>query len=492
MSTHHVATRHAGESLHALGSHIHEQAAAYCQSTNVPGYLAGVYHDGAETVVANGTANIITGAPMREDTGFLFGSITKLLTTTLVLQQVERGVVDLDKRVIQYLPEFTLTNPAAAGQIRVRNLLNHTNGIDADLFLVDARGRDALRVFVERLGQSCGVLFGRDEFISYSNGGMVVAGRLLEAVTGTAYHDLLERELYARVGMADSCTSAEKAILRNTAVGHFPDAATGRIRRTEMFMLPDSWAPAGSTPIGTIHDLLAFARTHLSHGVSPSGQRVLSNESAACMQSVSHDMRTANVPPIALGWLRVPFGKTTALAMSGASPGGIALLAVIPEHDFAFAAFGNDPRAIALHDRLLLWLVRDYLHVDVPDLVADPTQVADLAPYAGTYRSNQLRVDVSVVDGQLEEIATYEPLDDAQARIFSGFSGGSSSSAQRRFVPIQKDLFAPAGMPLEAFAGYLRLMLVSYHGFSDGRPRYRCAGGRMTRRDHGPGAPQAC
>jgi CubicO group peptidase (beta-lactamase class C family) len=154
--------------------------------------------------------------------------------------------------------------------------------------------------------------------------------------------------------MDDSSTSAEQAILRSTAVGHFPGADGNGVRRTDMFKLPDSWAPAGSTPIGTISDLLAFGRTHFAYGVSPLGQRVLSGESTARMQAVSHDMGTANVPPIGLGWPLVPFGATTVLSMSGASPGGVAVLAVVPEHDLAFAAFGNDPRAMALHDQLLL------------------------------------------------------------------------------------------------------------------------------------------
>ena len=148
----------------------------------------------------------------------------------------------------------------------------------------------------------------------------MVAGRLLEVVTGTSYHDLLNREVYAPVGMNDSCTSAEEAILRSTAVGHFPDPATKGARRTDMFMLPDSWAPAGSTPIGTIRDLLAFGRTHLANGVSPSGKRVLSRESTARMQSVSHDMGTPNVSPIGLGWLLVPFGKTTVLSIQEHRP----------------------------------------------------------------------------------------------------------------------------------------------------------------------------
>src|SRR5262245_44632863 len=170
--------------LSEIAQQIREQVTAYCESSKVPGYLAGVYHDGDQIVVAHGAANAVIGAPMRDDTGFLFGSITKVMTTTLVLQQVERGVVDLDQRVMTYLPEFKLTTPGAAEAMRVRHLLTHTNGIDADLFFPDARGRDALKAFLEGLGQYCGTLFGADECISYSNGGMIVAGRLLEVVTG--------------------------------------------------------------------------------------------------------------------------------------------------------------------------------------------------------------------------------------------------------------------------------------------------------------------
>jgi CubicO group peptidase (beta-lactamase class C family) len=466
-------------------AHVRERAASYCESAGVPGYLAGVYHDGDQAVVAHGVANVATGMPMRDDTGFLFGSITKVMTSTLLFQQVERGSIDLDERAITYLPEFRLTTPGAAEQIRVRHLLTHTNGIDGDLFLPYANGPDALEIYVERLGQSCGTLFQPGEYVSYSNAGMIVLGRLLELVTGTSYHDLLEHDVYAPVGMDDSSTSAEAAILRSTAVGHFPDPTTRSARRTDTFKLPDSWAPAGSTPIGSIPDLLAFGRTHLAGGISPSGKRVISCESAARMRSVAYDMGTPNLSPMGHGWLLVPFGNTTVLSFSGASPGGMAVLAVVPDYDLVFAAFGNDPRALPLHDELLLWLLRDELHVDVPDLVPNPTPVSDLIPYAGTYRSNQLRVDVGVVDGQLEERVTYEPQDETQERIFRSFSGGTVVAPPRRFVPVGKDLFAPVGMPLQAFNGYSRILLISYHGLSSGRPNYRCAGGRMTRRQDG-------
>jgi hypothetical protein len=166
-----------------------------------------------------------------------------------------------------------------------------------------------------------------------------------------------------------------------------------------------------------------------------------------------------------------------------ASAGGAALLIVVPEHDFVFAAFGNDSRAMPLHEQILMWLLRQHLCIEVPDLISPVTPISDLTPYVGTYRSNQQRVDVSVVDGQLEEKVTYEPLDDVQQRIFNGFSGGLYPLPPRRFVPVGKDLFAPAGMPLQAFNGYMRQILVSYHDVSEGHAKYRCAGGRMTRRE---------
>lgn len=468
--------------LHIVEAQIRDQVAAYCESHHVPGFVAGVHHAGEQIVVAHGTANIATSAPMREDTGFLFGSVTKVLTTTLVLQQVDRGLLDLDAPVARYLPEFALTAPGAAEKILVRHLVSHTNGIDADLFFPDARGRDALKTYVDSLARSCGALFEAGERLSYSNGGMIVAGRLLEVVTGQSFPDLLARDVYGPVGMTDSGTSAERAILRSTAVGHFPDPETMAARPTGMFMLPDTWGPAGGTPIGTVADLLAFGRTHLAGGVSPAGTRVLSTASTALMQQVAYDMATPNVPPMGLGWVRYPFGDTTVLAMSGASPGGVSILCVVPGHDLVFTAFGNTPGAIVLHDQLLQRLLRELLGVEIPALVTAPAPDVDLTPYVGTYRSNQLRIDVSVVDGQLEERMTYEPADESQERIFTAFAGGATSAPPRRYLPVGPGLFAPAGYPWETFDGYLRLLLVSYHDVVDGRARFRNGGGRLARR----------
>src|SRR4051812_1455882 len=114
--------------------------AELADARGVPGYVAGVYQGGEQAVVAHGLANVATGQRMAEDTGFLLGSITKVLTTTLVMRAADRGQVDLDERVVTYLPEFSLAAPANAAEIRVRHLLNHTDGIDGDFYFPQAWG----------------------------------------------------------------------------------------------------------------------------------------------------------------------------------------------------------------------------------------------------------------------------------------------------------------------------------------------------------------
>jgi CubicO group peptidase (beta-lactamase class C family) len=257
----------------------------FCGTNGIPGFLAGVHHAGRQTTISHGIANVATGEPMRADTGFLLGSVTKIMTTTLVMREVERGTVDLDAPVTTYLPEFRLTTPGAAGRIRVRHLLNHTSGIDADLFFPGVEGPHALRTYMERLGRECGALFPAGGFVSYSNGGMIVAGRLLEVVTGLPYDELLNRDILGG------------AVPHSVAVGHFPDPATGQARPTGMFRLPSTWAPAGGTAIGTIEDLLDFGRAHLGDGTTASGRRVLSAASVAMMRSQPFSRETRRPEP---------------------------------------------------------------------------------------------------------------------------------------------------------------------------------------------------
>jgi CubicO group peptidase (beta-lactamase class C family) len=160
----------------------------------------GVDIGGERVVLAHGIANLNTGQEFTEDTGYLLGSVTKVLTTTILMRLVERGLVEVDAPVSRYVPEFALENADAAAEITIRMLVNHTNGIDADLLMPSGvRGRDALKSYTAFL-PGFGVLFEPGTCIHYTNPGFVLAGRVIEEQTGLPFERAIEVELFEPCG----------------------------------------------------------------------------------------------------------------------------------------------------------------------------------------------------------------------------------------------------------------------------------------------------
>ncbi len=77
---------------------------AAIQKHNVPGASAAVFRDGKLTAAAAGLANVATGVDMTPDTIMHIGSITKVLNTTLLMQLVDEGRVDLETPLVKYHP----------------------------------------------------------------------------------------------------------------------------------------------------------------------------------------------------------------------------------------------------------------------------------------------------------------------------------------------------------------------------------------------------
>ena len=75
-----------------------------------------------------------TGVEAAADSVFQIGSITKVMTTCLVMQLVDEGKVDLDSPVKRYLRDFMIADAEASETTTVRQLLNHTSGMAGDFF----------------------------------------------------------------------------------------------------------------------------------------------------------------------------------------------------------------------------------------------------------------------------------------------------------------------------------------------------------------------
>lgn len=140
--------------------------------------------------------------PLGGATPFAIASVTKTFTAAIVLQLIEEGRIGLDAPVTDYLPEVTL-----AEGVTVTELLSHTSGI-ADLL---APMRDRLNAEPSRVWTPAEVLavVGPSSFPpgsdwGYSNTNYVIAGMLVERVTGNPFADELQRRITGPLELRDT------------------------------------------------------------------------------------------------------------------------------------------------------------------------------------------------------------------------------------------------------------------------------------------------
>src|SRR4051812_40113201 len=167
----------------------------------VPGAVLAVLAGGEVTSLATGVLHTGTGAPVRTDSLFQIGSITKVYTTTVLMRLVEQGRLGLDTPVAEILPEI-------GGGGAVRHLLSPTSGIDGDFFHDTGRGDDC----VEKYVTACAALprlHPVDATVSYSNAGFVIAGRIIEVLTDTRWDDALRDLLLEPLGVTHTWTLPE-------------------------------------------------------------------------------------------------------------------------------------------------------------------------------------------------------------------------------------------------------------------------------------------
>ncbi|MET9485656.1 serine hydrolase domain-containing protein [Nocardia sp. NPDC006630] len=175
-----------------------------------PGALLDVSDTHGRTVLTSGVANIGTLAPMAGDSRFRIGSMTKMFVSTVVLQLVGEQRVALDAAVEQYLPGTIRGNGNDGHGITVRQLLQHTSGLPDYLdsltpeqILKDSLGHhDPLELV--QLALAHPPLFPPGTGWSYSNTNYLLAGMLIEKVTGRPYGEAVEQRIIAPLGLHDT------------------------------------------------------------------------------------------------------------------------------------------------------------------------------------------------------------------------------------------------------------------------------------------------
>jgi len=384
---------------------------------HVPGATLGILRmadDAADDELAEaayGVLNLRTGVETTTDSVFQLGSISKVWTTTLVMQLVDEGRLTLDAPIVEVLPELRLSDAGVTAKVTMRHLLTHTSGIDGDILTDTGRGDDCLEKYVAELAGAA-QNHPLDATWSYCNSGFSLAGRVVEKLTGGTWDAAVRERIITPLALTHTGTLPEEALLHRAAMGHLTDA--GEQIPAPVWGIPRSAGPAGAV-LATVADVLLFARMHLAGGVAADGTRVLGAGSAAAMAAHQVDLPDKHTlgDSWGLGWERMDWGGHRLIGHDGNTIGQASFLRLLPEQKVAVTLLTNGGNGAKLYEELFREIFDELAGVPVPHPLAPPAEPVDVdpAPYLGVYERASIRAEMLTgADGPVMRIGLTGPL----------------------------------------------------------------------------------
>ncbi|MEG9434022.1 serine hydrolase domain-containing protein [Terriglobus sp. ADX1] len=241
---------------------------------HVPGAAVMVIADGRVLFThAYGDRDLQRGLPVKTDTLFEIGSITKQFTAASILQLRDQGKLKLDDTLSVYLPDAP-----HAKEVTLRNLLTHTSGLHDYFDMPDTDFDDlaAHPIAYQNLMARVAPLpldFAPGSQWSYSNTGYLLLGRVIEVVSKEGYKEYLQHHILKPLHMKHTFTTADEGRLPNMAVGY--RYQQGKIE-VAPFLHP-SWGSSAGFLISNLNDLSRWDRA-LRGGIvlSPASYREMS------------------------------------------------------------------------------------------------------------------------------------------------------------------------------------------------------------------------
>jgi N-acyl-D-aspartate/D-glutamate deacylase/CubicO group peptidase (beta-lactamase class C family) len=197
-----------------------------------PGAAVAVIRDGAIIHAAGyGLADVAEGTPITPGTAFRLASVSKQFTAMAVMILAERGQLDYDDSMVEYLPELE----RFGDRITIRHLLTHTGGLPDYYDALEAESPDhmpdteeAMRFLVD-WGEP---LFAAGERYEYSNPGYEMLALVVERSSGQIFGEFLKQNIFLPLGMNNT-------VLRDSSEPTIPNRAHGYSRSDDSFELND-------------------------------------------------------------------------------------------------------------------------------------------------------------------------------------------------------------------------------------------------------------
>ena len=355
---------------------------------NGPGMAVIVYQNG-KTVYAGavGMANIEHDIPLKSDSVFRLGSITKQFTSAAIMMLQEQGKLSIDDDIHKYVPDF----PTGDNKVSLAHLMTHTSGINnytnnketmEKLIPSPTTLDDMLKKFADEP-----MLFKTGERMQYSNTGYVLLGKVIEVASEQSYEAFIKENIFKKLGMKNSQYGGRQ-IVPSRASG-YTESEHGVANSTFIDMV---WPHAAGALLSTVHDLAIWNQA-LASG------KVVSKKSYQQMIA-PFKLNDGSESNYGFGLGTFPLNKYKAVGHGGGIPGFSTDSMYIPEKDLFIAVFANNDHASP--EVLTLKFAAEALSIDVPEFKPAKVSEASIKKLMGNYAIDDKSVrKLSFEDGKV-------------------------------------------------------------------------------------------
>ena len=331
-------------------------AARAMNAFDVPGMAVAIVESGQATVTKGyGVRKLGEPGRVDEHTIFSIASNTKAFTTTALAILVDEGKLSWDDKVVDRLPGFRMFDDYTTREMTLRDLLTHRSGLGlgaGDLMFWPETTFTRPQI-VERLRFVRPATSFRSGY-AYDNVLYVVAGSVIEALSGQSWESFIQQRIFAPLGMRDSVPSFKDVRTDNRGWPH--TRTSGRIRGMgPVAPLARVASIDNEAPAGGIHssasDMARWIRLQLDRGKLGEG-RLFS-------EAVAKEMWTPQTlipiepaaPPLTLttpgfntyafGWVIRDYRGHKIVMHEGLQEGAISATILVPDRHVGFIVMIN-------------------------------------------------------------------------------------------------------------------------------------------------------
>lgn len=344
----------------------------------VPGISLAVVKDG-KVIVAKGygVRKLGESAPVDSRTLFGIASNTKAFTATALSLLVEEGKLEWDAPVVRYLPWFQLADPYVTRELAVRDLLVHRSGLGlgaGDLLWWPPSNYNRKEI-ARRLRRIPLVTSFRNAY-AYDNVLYLIAGEVIETISGQTWEDFVAARILAKVGMTGSnVRHSESGAGANIATTHAP--IDGKVRPVAPFT-SDNTNPAGGIN-SNAEDMAKWMIVQLDSGRIAGGGRLFSPRTTRQLWAMVTPIPIgqpapelaalrANFNGYALGFGVRDYRGKKIVSHTGGLPGYVSKVAMIPELKVGVAVLTNQESGAAF-DAITYRILDHYLGAPAYDWI---------------------------------------------------------------------------------------------------------------------------